>query len=54
MRTYCKHLPTFSSLKRILKIFDDFQPKILNILADFNVRLGPYKVRMGNLGMGLG
>ena len=44
-----RHFP----LSKNLKILDDFQPKILNILADFNVCHGPYKVRMGNLVMGL-
>ena len=42
------------NLWRNFKILDYFQPKILNSLADFNVHHGPYKVRMGNLGMGLG
>ena len=45
-----KHFPLWKDFK----IFDDFQPKILNILADFNVRHGLHKVRMGNLVMGLG
>ena len=49
-RYFRKHFPP----RENFKIFDDFQPKILNIFADFNVRHGPYNVNMGNLGMGLG